>query len=68
MNLILGKKSSLTDVQRAQIVALHGEGYTESKISEKLKCSNTDEYNAIAKHRTDEIFATKNKADDFIKL
>ena len=53
VNLNMGKKSSMTDVQRAQIVTLHGEGYTEGKIFEKFECSITAVHNAIAKHKTD---------------
>ena len=52
----MGKKSSQTDVQQAQIVTMHGEDYTETKICEKLKCSKTAAPNAIAKHKTDGTF------------
>ena len=38
----MGKKSSLSDVQRAQIVALYKEGYSKRSISERIKqeCSS----------------------------
>ena len=49
MNLNMGKKSSLKDVQRALIVTLQGEAYMERKISEKFKCSKTAAHNATAK-------------------
>ena len=32
---------SLTQVQRAQVVTLHGEGYTKRDIAAKLHCSKT---------------------------
>ena len=53
----MGKKSSLTDIQRAQIVTLHDEDDTERKISEM--CSKTAVHNAIAKHWTDGIFCDR---------
>ena len=45
----MGKKSSLTEVLRAQIVTVHGEGYTERDISAKLRYSKTAMHNAIVK-------------------
>lgn len=52
----MGKKSSLTEVLRAQIVTLHGEGYTERDISAKLRYSKTAVHNAIVKFNTDGTF------------
>ena len=52
----MGKISSLTDVRRAQIVILNGEGDPEKDIAAKLRCSMTAVHNAIinfsADHRT----------------
>ena len=31
----------MADVRRAEIVVLHGKGYTERHIAAKLRCSNT---------------------------
>ena len=68
VNLKMGEKSSLTDVQRTKIVTLDGEDYTKRKIFEKLNCSKTTVHNAIAKHRTDGFFMNENAPDDPIKL
>jgi len=37
----MGRKKSLSEVQRGQIVALHNEGLSERKIAAKLKVSKT---------------------------
>ena len=37
----MGKQSSLTEVQRAHLVTLHGEGYTERDLADKLCYSKT---------------------------
>ena len=42
----MGKNVPLSEVQRAQIVALHKEGYSERLISEKMKCSKSAVHNA----------------------
>ena len=42
-------KSSLTEVRKAQIVTLHGEGYTERDTTDKLCCPKTAVHNAIVK-------------------
>ena len=47
----MGKKSSLSDVRRAQIVALHNEGYSERSISERVGCSKNAVHNAVVKFR-----------------
>ncbi|KAI0243406.1 hypothetical protein LSAT2_008620 [Lamellibrachia satsuma] len=52
----MGKKSSLTEVLRAQIVTLHGERYKEIDISAKLRYSKTAVRNAIVKFNTDGTF------------
>ena len=45
----MGKKSSLTEVRRAQMVTLHGGGYTERVTAAKSCYSNTAVHNAIVK-------------------
>ena len=35
------RKASLSDVQRARIVTVHEEGYSERKIAMKMACSKT---------------------------
>ena len=45
------KKTSLSDVKRAQVVTLYGEGYSERSISERVKCSKNAVHNAIVKFR-----------------
>ena len=43
----MGKKSPLSDVQRAQIVAFHKEEYSERSISERIKRSKNAVFNAV---------------------
>ena len=45
----MGKKASITEVQREQIVVLQHEGYSQRAISEELKCSKTAVHNAVVK-------------------
>ena len=47
----MGKKPSLSQVQRAEIVTLHKEGYSEHKISAKCDFSKTAVYRAIINWR-----------------
>ena len=47
----MGKKSSLSQVQRAEIVTLHKEGYLERKISSKCDVSKTAVHRAIINWR-----------------
>ena len=47
----MGRKSSLTEVQRARIVLLNQEGYSERQISKAEKCSKTTVHNALAKFK-----------------
>ena len=49
----MGKKKSLSEVQRAQIVALHGQNLSERQISAQLGCSKTAVHQAIAKYQQD---------------
>jgi len=45
----MGRKKSLSEVQRGQIVALHNEGLSERKIASKLKVSKTAVHQSIKK-------------------
>ena len=47
----LGRKKSLSEVQRGQIVALHNEGLSERKITAKLKVSKTAVHQSIKKFK-----------------
>ena len=47
----MGKKSLLSDVQRAQIVALYMKGYSERSISERIKRSKNAVHNAVVKFK-----------------
>ena len=47
----MGKNVPLSEVERAQIVALHKEGHSERLISQKMKKSKTAVHNAMAKFR-----------------
>ena len=47
----MDKKLSLSDVQRAQIVALYKEGYSERSISERIKRSKNAVHNAVLKFK-----------------
>ena len=54
------KKSSLTEVRRAQIVTLHGEGFTERDIAAKLSYSTSSVLRVIIKFNVDGPFQTGN--------
>ena len=43
----MGKKSSLSETKRAQIVVLSEEGYSEREISAKMQCSKTAVHTAL---------------------
>ena len=58
----MGKTSSLIEVQRAQIVTLHGEGYTERDTAAKLCCSKTVVHNAIIKFNADGTFHDRKRS------
>ena len=47
----IGKKKSLSEVQRAQIVALHGQNQSERQVSAQMGCSKTAVNQAIAKYQ-----------------
>ena len=47
----MSRKSILTEVQRARIVLLNQESYSERQISKAEKCSKTAVHNALAKFK-----------------
>ena len=47
----MGRKKSLSEVQRGQIFALHNEGLSEREIFAKLKVSKTDVHQSIKKFK-----------------
>ena len=57
----MGKKKSLSKVQRAQIVALHDQNLSERQISAQIGCSKTTVHQAIAKYQQDASFTDKKR-------
>ena len=60
----MGKKKSLSEVQRAQIVALHGQNLSERLISAQMGCSKTAVHQAIAKYQEDAPIPTGKGVED----
>ena len=58
----MGKNVPLSEVQRAQIVALDKEGYSEQSISEKIKCSMSTVQNAVVKFQNTGSYSTGKKS------
>ena len=58
----MGKNVPLSEVQRAQIVALHKEGYSERLISEKMKYSKSAVHNAVVKFQNTGSYSTGKKS------
>ena len=58
----MGKNELLSEVQRAQIAALHKEGYSERLISEEIKCSKSAVYNAVVKFQNTGSYSTRKKS------
>ena len=58
----MGKNVPLSEVERAQIVALHKEGHSEQLISQKMKKSKTAVHNAMAKFRNTGTYTTAKKS------
>ena len=57
----MGKKKSLSEVQRAQIVALHCQNLSERQISAQMGCSKTAVHQAIAKYQQDDSYTDKKR-------
>ena len=55
----MGKKKSLSEVHRAQIVALHGQNLSERQISAQMGCSKTAVHQAIANYQQDGSYTDK---------
>ena len=55
----MGKKKSLSEFQRAQIVALHGQNLSKRQISAQIGCSKTAVHQAIAKYQQDGSYTDK---------
>ena len=60
--LQMGKKKSLSEVQRAQIVALHGQNLSERLISAQMGCSKTAVHQAIAKYQDDGSYTDRKRS------
>ena len=58
----MGKKKSLTEVQRAQIVILHEEGVFERQIAARLSVSKTGVHQVITKHVSEGIFCDRKRS------
>ena len=58
----MGKKNSLTEVQRAQIVILHNEGASKHQIAVRLSVSKTEVHQAITEHVSEEIFCDRKRS------
>ena len=57
----MGKKKSLSEVQRAQIVALHGQNLSERQISAQMGYSKTAVHQAVAKYQQDGSYTDKKR-------
>ena len=57
----MGKKKSLSELQRAQIIALQGQNLSERQISAQMWCSNTAVHQAIAKYQQDGSYTDKKR-------
>lgn len=55
----MGKKASLSEVERAKIVTLHEEGYSERQISKRLAHSKTAVHEAIKKFQNYGMYSDK---------
>lgn len=58
----MGKKASLSEIQRAQIVILCNEGQSERKISEKLNVSKTAVHQAIVKFKNTGLYSDQKRS------
>ena len=63
----MGRKSSLTEVQRARIVLLNQEGYSERQINKAEKCSKTAVHNALAKFKNSGSYSDNKRSEDLEK-
>ena len=63
----MGRKSSLTEVQRARNVLLNQEGYSERQINKAEKCSKTAVHNALAKFKNSGSYSDNKRSEDLEK-
>ena len=63
----MGKKKSLTEVQRAQIVILHKEEVSERRIAARLNVSKTGVHQALPNMSLKEYSMTENAVVDLEK-
>ena len=59
----MGKKLSLSDVQRAQIVSLYKEKYSERSISERIKRKMKAVHNAVVKFKKTKTYLDAKRSD-----
>ena len=57
----MGKRNSLSEVQRAQIVALNSQNLSKRQISAQMWCSKTAVHKAIAKYQQDGSYTDKKR-------
>ena len=57
----MGKKKSLSEVQRAQIVALRCQNLSERQISAEMECSKTAVHQATAKYQQNGSYTDKKR-------
>jgi len=58
----MGKKRSLSEAQRAHIVILRQEGYTERTICERLAVSKTAVHQAVVKFKNCGSYSDRNRS------
>ena len=59
----MGKKSTLSDVEHAQIMALHKEGYSERSNSERVKHIKNAVHNAVVKFQKSGTYSDAKRSD-----
>ena len=58
----MGKKASLSEIKRSQIVILHKEGLSERTISSGMECSKSAVHNAIVKCKNFGLYRDKKRS------
>ena len=58
----MGKKASLSEIQRAQVVILSREGLSEREISEKMSVGKTAVHQAIVKYRKSGVYSDQKRS------
>ena len=57
----MGKKASLPESKKPQIVILHKDGFSERKICRKVACSKTAVHQVIARFRNFGLYHDKKR-------